>query len=64
MEAGVMEKVCRSEYFYPAGFADGEKVMGLTRVASTLITVSIFSSWYDNPKVVWKLVLFFVHWLR
>eukprot|EP00752_Nemacystus_decipiens_P002513 g2360.t1 len=53
--------VCMSD-FPSMGYQPGEKVATLVRLASTLISVSIISSWC-NKEVVGRYMLFFVHYL-
>lgn len=56
------ELVCVSD-FVVIGFAPHEKGTYLVRLASTIITVSIVSSWCNKKNIV-RLLLFFSHWLR
>lgn len=53
---------CRSD-FPVVGMVKGEAAGTIFRVACTLITVSLTSSWLDGRKIK-RLLLFFSHWLR
>lgn len=57
-----MERVCPSDFF-AAGFSDGETVNVVVRVVCIAVTASVISSWC-NRRIIRRLLLFFVHWLR
>lgn len=57
-----MERVCPSDFF-AVGFSDGERVNVVVRVVCIAVTASVISSWC-NRRVIRRLLLFFVHWLR
>lgn len=56
------ELVCQSDFFV-LGFQDNEEWMAIIRLLSTIVTISIISSfcnkWDDD-----RLLLFCAHWLR
>lgn len=57
-----MERVCPSD-FIVVGFSDGERVNVVVRAVCIAITASVISSWC-NRRIIRRLLLFFVHWLR
>lgn len=55
-------RVCESD-FIVIGMQDGEGMVFPVRMVSTLIAVSVTSSWFSWPRIS-RLRLFFAHWLR
>ncbi|CAM9225058.1 unnamed protein product [Ectocarpus sp. 8 AP-2014] len=49
--------------FIVAGLQEGEAASAFVRVLCTLITVSVVSSWVTRRDCIYKLPLFFSHWL-
>ena len=44
------------------GLGEGEELMTVVRIVTTLISVSVVSAWFSWIKIK-KLNLFFAHWL-
>eukprot|EP00752_Nemacystus_decipiens_P008409 g7519.t1 len=44
------------------GFFDGEKVLASVRIATTLVSITVTSAWF-NWKKISRLSVFFAHWL-
>ena len=44
------------------GIFDGEELLSVSRIITTLISVSVISAWFDGDKIK-RLSLFFAHWL-
>lgn len=54
-------KVCHAGFF-AAGLQPWEDVQSVFRVVCTLVTVSIFSSWFSR-RGIGRLMLLFLHWV-